>query len=177
VPTLMRDLQLLGSPASRALQWTILTAARAGEALGATRSEIKLPNEFARLARLPAHLAQGETWVIPAERMKEGKEHYVPLSEQALALIAGRKGRLFPGHERQMLDLIYDLRPGYTVHGFRSSFADWAAEHDYPQELREMALAHSVGDTVEQAYRRSTRLNKRREMMVAWSTFLFTRAS
>jgi integrase len=172
VPTLMRDLQLLGSPASRALQWTILTAARAGEALGATRSEIKLPNEFARLARLPAHLAQGETWVIPAERMKEGKEHYVPLSEQALALIAGRKGRLFPGHERQMLDLICELRPGYTVHGFRSSFADWAAEHDYPQELREMALAHSVGDTVEQAYRRSTRLNRRREMMIAWSTFV-----
>ena len=57
----------------------------------------------------------------------------------------------------------FDL--AYTVHGFRSSFADWAAEHDYPQELREMALAHSVGDSVEQAYRRSTRLNKKRDMM------------
>jgi len=69
------------------------------------------------------------------------------------------------------MDLLDKLRPGYTVHGFRSSFADWAAEHDYPQELREMALAHSVGDSVEQAYRRSTRLNKRREMMSAWSKF------
>jgi integrase len=85
--------------------------------------------------------------------------------------VSGRKGKLFPGHERQMLDLLSTLRPGYTVHGFRSSFADWAAEHDYPQELREMALAHSVGDSVEQAYRRSTRLNKRREMMGAWSQF------
>jgi integrase len=173
VPILMRDLQLLDSLASRALQWTILTAARASETLGATRSEIKSPNEFARLARLPAHLAQGETWVIPAERMKEAKEHCVPLSEEALALIAGRKGKLFPGHERQMLDLICELRPGYTVHGFRSSFADWAAEHDYPQELREMALAHSVGDSVERAYRHSTRLTRRREMMIAWSKFVF----
>jgi integrase len=173
VPLLMRDLQLHDSPASRALRWTILTAARASETLGATRSEIKSPNEFARLARLPAHLAQGETWVIPAERMKEAKEHYVPLSEEALALIAGRKGKLFPGHERQMLDLICELRPGYTVHGFRSSFADWAAEHDYPQELREMALAHSVGDSVERAYRHSTRLTRRREMMIAWSKFVF----
>jgi integrase len=177
VPALMRDLQSLDSPASRALRWTILTAARAGETLGATRSEIKSPSELAQLAKLAAHLAQGEIWVVPSERMKERKEHYVPLSEEALALIGGRKGKLFPGHERQMLDLIYDLRPGYTVHGFRSSFADWAAEHDYPQELREMALAHSVGDTVEQAYRRSTRLNKRREMMVAWSTFVFARGS
>jgi integrase len=103
--------------------------------------------------------------------MKEVKEHYVPLSQEALALIVGRKGKLFPGHERQMPDLLNELRPGYTVHGFRSSFADWAAEHDYPQELREMALAHSVGDSVEQAYRRSTRINKRREMMLAWSKF------
>jgi integrase len=173
VPILMRDLQLLDSPASRALQWTILTAARASETLGATRSEIKSPGEFARLVKLPSHLAQGETWAIPAERMKEAKEHYVPLSEEALALIAGHKGKLFPGHERQMLDLICELRPGYTVHGFRSSFADWAAEHDYPQELREMALAHSVGDSVERAYRHSTRLTRRREMMIAWSKFVF----
>jgi integrase len=62
--------------------------------------------------------------------MKEGKEHYVPLSQEALALAGGRKGKLFPGHERQMLDLLNKLRPGHTVHGFRSSFADWAANHD-----------------------------------------------
>jgi integrase len=101
--------------------------------------------------------------------MKEGKAHYVPLPEATLEVIAGRKGDLFPGHERQMLDLLNRLRPGYTVHGFRSSFVDWATERGYPQELREMALAHSVGDTVERAYRRSTRVNSRREMMIAWS--------
>ena len=171
VPALMRELQMHDSSAARALQWTILTAARAGETLGATRSEIKSASEFARIAKLPTNLVKGEIWVVPAERMKEGKEHHVPLSEGAVALIFGRKGKLFPGHERQMLDLLNKLRPGYTVHGFRSSFADWAAEHDYPQELREMALAHSVGDSVEQAYRRSTRINKRREMMIAWSKF------
>jgi integrase len=146
-------------------------AARASETLGATRSEIESPSEFARIAKLPISLIEGDTWVVPAERMKERKEHYVPLTKEVLALTAGRKGKLFPGHECQMLDLLNQLRPGYTVHGFRSSFADWAAEHDYPQELREMALAHSVSDSVERAYRHSTRLNKRREMMSAWSNF------
>jgi integrase len=165
----MRELERHGTPAARALHWTILTAERAS--LGSTRSEIKSPSEFARLAKLPNHLVHGETWVVPAERMKDGKEHHVPLPKAALTLIAGRRGKLFLGHERQMMDLLNKLRPGFTVHGFRSSFADWAAEHDYPQELREMALAHSVGDSVEQAYRRSTRLNKRREMMSAWSKF------
>jgi integrase len=167
----MRELRLLDSSPARALQWTILTAARAGETLGATRSEIKSPNEFARIAGLATTLVQGETWVVPAERMKEGKEHYVPLPHATLKLISGRKDGLFPGHERQMLDLLNKLRPGYTVHGIRSSFADWAAEHDYPRELREMALSHSVGNAVEQAYRRSTRVNTRREMMCAWSDF------
>jgi integrase len=172
VPALMGELQKHGSSAARALQWTILTAARASETLGATRSEIKSASEFARIARLPTNIVQGEIWVVPAERMKEGKEHHVPLPQEVLALIVGRRSKLFPGHERQMLDLLNKLRPGYTVHGFRSSFADWAAEHDFPQELREMALAHSVGDSVEQAYRRSTRINKRREMMLAWSKFV-----
>jgi integrase len=171
IPALMRELGAIGSSAAKALQWTILTTARAGETLGATRSEIKSPLEFSMLSQLAARFVQGETWVVPAERMKEGKEHFVPLSDEALALISGLEGKLFDGHQRQMLDLIHGLRPGYTGHGFRSSFTDWAAEHDYPQELREMALAHSVGDSVEQAYRHSTRLNKRREMMIAWSKF------
>jgi integrase len=171
VPVLMRELQMLDSSPARALEWTILTAARAAETLGTTRSEIKSASEFARIAGLTIDLVQGDTWVIPAERMKEGKEHYVPLPQAVLRLIAGRNGKLFPGHERQMFDLLNKLRPGYTVHGFRSSFADWAAEHDYPQELREMALSHSVGNAVEQAYRRSTRVKSRREMMSAWSDF------
>ena len=171
VPALMHELRMHDSSAAAALQWTVLTAARARETLGATRSEIKSATEFARIANIPMNLVDGEIWIVPPERMKEGKEHHVPLSQEAVALISGRKGKLFPGHERQMLDLLNELRPGYTVHGFRSSFADWAAEHDYPQELGEMALAHSVGDSVEQAYRRSTRINKRREMMIAWSKF------
>ncbi len=103
--------------------------------------------------------------------MKEGKEHYVPLVEPVLELITRRSGKLFRSHERQMLDLLNRLCPGYTVHGFRSRFADWAAQHDYPRELREMALSRSAGNTVEQAYRRSTRVNRRREMMSAWSDF------
>ena len=99
------------------------------------------------------------------------KELFVPLPQATLKLIGGRKNELFPGHEREMLDLLNKLRPGYTVQGFRSSFADWAAEHDYPRELRELALSHSVGNAVEQAYRRSKRVNSRREMMSAWSDF------
>ena len=79
--------------------------------LGATRSEIKSSIEFAQLAKLPNHLVQGEIWVVPAERMKERKEHHVPLSQEAVALISGRKGKLFLGHERQMLDLLIKLRP------------------------------------------------------------------
>ncbi len=77
----------------------VLTAARAGETLGATRSEIKSSSEFARIAGLAIDLVLGETWVVPAERMKEGKEHYVPLPRSTLKLIAGRSGDLFPGHK------------------------------------------------------------------------------
>ena len=91
VPALMRELQMHNSSAAGALQWTILTAARAGETLGATRSEIRSASEFARIANLPMDLVQGEIWVVPAERMKEGKEHQVPLSQEAAALIVAAK--------------------------------------------------------------------------------------
>jgi integrase len=139
VPALMRELHMLVRQ-PKALQWTILTAVRAGETLGATRSEIKSASEFARIAKLPSNFVQGETWVVPAERMKEGQEHHVPLSQAAFVLISSRKGRLSLGHERQMTDLLNTLRPGYTVHGFRSTFADWSPEHDYPQELARWRL-------------------------------------
>ncbi len=172
VPALMHELQVEGSVAAKALQWTILTAARTGETLGATRSEIKSPKEYARIAKLPVHLVRGDTWVVPAERMKEGREHHVPLTNEVLALIEDHKGKLFTGYIGQMMELLSKLRPGFTVHGLRSSFTDWAAENDYPQELREMALAHAVGDSVEQAYCHSTRLNKRREMMTAWAHYV-----
>jgi integrase len=177
VPELMRELQLDGSSPARALQWTIFTVARTAETLGATRAEIKSPNEYAHIAKMPIHLIEGDTWVVPAERMKEGREHHVPLTKEALALIEDRKGKLFPGYPGQMMELFGKLRPGYTVHGLRSSFTDWVAENDYPQELREMALAHAVGDSVEQAYRHSTRVNKRREMMTAWANYAMGKSS
>jgi len=173
VPALMRVLQVDDSSSAKALQWTILTAARTAETLGATRPEIKSPKEYAQIAKLSTHLIGGDTWIVPAERMKEGREHHVPLTKEALALIEHCKGsKLFPGYGGQMMELLSKLRPGYTVHGFRSSFTDWAAENDYSQELREMALAHAVGDSVEQAYRHTTRLSKRREMMTAWANFV-----
>jgi integrase len=154
VPALMRELKADGSVAAQALLWTILTAARSGETRSAERKQI-----------------QGDTWICPPEIMKEGREHQVPLSKEALALIGNRKGCLFHITRDGMKRLLGKLRPGFTVHGMRSSFTDWAADHDYPSELREMALAHAVGDAVEQAYRHSTRINKRREMMTAWSNF------
>jgi integrase len=173
VPELMRELQIDDSSPARALQWTILTAARTAETLGATRLEIKSPKEYAHIAKLPTRLIGGDTWIVPADRMKEGREHHVPLTKEVLELIEHCKGnKLFPGYGGQMMELLGKLRPGYTVHGFRSSFTDWAAENDYPQELREMALAHAVGDSVEQAYRHTTRLSKRREMMSAWTNFV-----
>jgi integrase len=154
VPALMRQLQTDGSIAAKALAFTILTAARSGETRNAERKQI-----------------EGDTWVCPPEIMKEKEEHQVPLSKEAMALIGNRKGRLFQITRDDMKRLLGKLRPGFTVHGMRSSFTDWAADHDYPSELREMALAHAVGDAVEQAYRHSTRINKRREMMTAWSNF------
>jgi integrase len=158
VPAFMRKLHADGSEVAQALQWTILTAARQNETLHAARKQI-----------------QDDSWVCPPEIMKakkeHRKEHRVPLSKAALALIGNRKGRLFDIARGEMQDLLSVLRPGFTVHGMRSSFTDWAADHGYPSELREMALAHSVGDEVEQAYLRSTMVNKRRELMEHWAQF------
>jgi integrase len=175
IPPLVHQLAADTSSPAKALLWTILTAARTGETLGATRSEIRTPKEYGRAAGLNPRAIDGYTWVIPADRMKERKEHHVPLVDEAVELAEGCGGKLFPGYPGQMMELLGKLRPGYTVHGLRSSFADWAAEHDYPQELREMALAHAVGDAVERAYRHTTRIGKRREMMVAWAAFAFGR--
>ncbi len=135
------------------------------------RSEIKSSSEFARIAGLAIDLVQGETWVVPAERMKEGKEHYVPLPRSTLKLIAGRNGDLFPSHERQMLNYSTRFAPVTLFTAFDRVLRIGRRNAGYPQELREMALAHSFGDAVEQAYRRSTRVNSRREMMNAWSDF------
>jgi integrase len=162
LPAFMRELAAFDTLAAKALQWTILAAARASETRGATWAEIG-----------------DNTWSIGADRMKEKTAHTVPLTAAMTALL-GTRGRpdelIFKSptgkalnHSRDMLDYVRDR--GYTVHGFRSTFVDWAAEHGFPSELRELALAHAVGDQVERSYRRTTLLNDRRAMMQAYSAF------
>jgi integrase len=152
--------QRSGTAAARALEFAILTAARAGEVTGATWSEID---------------EEGHLWTIPANRMKAGKDHRVPLSEAALRLLTGleRKGdRIFRVGVRRIWELLNTLRPGITVHGFRSTFSDWCAEQtNFPSEVREMALAHTVSDKVEAAYRRGDLFQKRRELAEAWAQY------
>ena len=153
----LRDRDHLGA---RALEFTILTAARAGETLGATWDEIDL------LAK---------TWTVPASRMKAKKEHKVPLSERALAILAKlprSEDRLFPLGGDMMRRLLKDLGSDVTVHGFRSSFRDWAAERSHlPEVVAELCLAHAVGTKVEKAYRRTDLFEKRRRLMAEWSAW------
>jgi integrase len=155
---------------ARALEFAILTAARTGEAIGSRWSEIDLT------ARL---------WTIPGARMKAGREHRVPLSDAAAAVLADlaaiRSGEyVFPGARtgRPLSNMALAMllrrigRGDLTVHGFRSTFSDWCAEQtNTPSEVREMALAHVVGDKVEAAYRRGDLFEKRRQLAEAWSRY------
>ena len=164
--------------AAMALRFTILTTARAGEVIGATWKEIDMA---------------AKVWAIPGPRMKGKKEHKVPLSDAAMKILrqAAELGQhpdapVFRGRkdgqplaEKALLDVLARLGRGdVTVHGFRSTFRDWAAEAtEYPREVAEVALAHVVGSAVERAYRRGDLMQKRIEMMAAWSTFLLGDAS
>lgn len=157
--------------AALALRFTILTAARTGEALGATWGEIDL---------------KGAVWTVPAARMKAGRVHRVPLSEPAIAVLAevaklraheGPDGPVFPGQKltlpmsnMAMLMLLRRIGRGdLTAHGFRSTFRDWVAEAtNYQGEVAEAALAHTLGDKTEAAYQRGTMLEKRRRLMDDW---------
>jgi integrase len=155
--------------ASLAFEFLILTAARTGEVLGAKWSEINLDEA---------------TWTIPASRMKAGREHRVPLAPHCIELL-GKAKRLaagselvFPGRSNDkpmsnmMLMIMRRLEVAYTVHGFRSAFRDWASERtNYAREICEAALAHTVKDKTEAAYRRSDLFEKRRELMAAWAAF------
>jgi integrase len=148
----------------------ILTATRTSETIGAMWSEIDM------------HAA---LWTIPPERIKAGKEHRVPLSAPALAILKrmakvrqGDAPFVFPGGKRDkplsnmaMLKLIDRMeRPDLTAHGFRSTFRDWAAERtNFPQHVAEMALAHAIGDKVEAAHRRGDLFEKRRQLMAGWA--------
>lgn len=151
---------------ARCLEFAILTAARPVEARGATWSEIDI---------------KARIWTVPAARMKAGREHRVPLSDAVLALLAGLprivgNDLVFPAPRGGVLS---DMTPGavlkrlgvpVTAHGFRSTFRDWCAEStSYPQHVAEMALAHTIGDKVEAAYRRGDLFDKRQRLMSDWA--------
>jgi integrase len=162
--------------AARALEFLILTAARTGEIIGAQWDEVDLDERV---------------WVIPEARMKAGREHRVPLSGPALAILkkmnemresdfvfpGGRKGK--PLSNMAMLAVLKRMgRDDLTAHGFRSTFRDWAAERtNFPREVVEMASAHTIENKVEAAYRRGDLVQKRRQLMEAWARFNEIRAT
>lgn len=166
----MKALREQEGVAARGLEFLILTAARPGEVTGARWDEIDL---------------EKAVWVIGADRMKSGKEHRVPLSASAIAVLqAMEQARVsefvFPGQKDKrplqtaaFLRLLERMNYGdLTAHGFRSTFRDWAAERTaFPREIAEAALAHAIGNKVEAAYRRSDLLDKRRRLMDAWAEF------
>jgi integrase len=167
----MRELGSRPALAARALEITILTAARSGEALGMTWSEVDLEQAL---------------WSVPAERMKAGVEHQVPLSAQAVTILKAVRPKRVKPHEfifqtsagkklsnMSMAMLLRRMgRDDITVHGFRSTFRDWAGETTvFPREIVEMALAHTIVSKTERAYRRGRSLEKRRELMDAWARY------
>ena len=159
MPAFMAELRDRNSLSARALEFTILTTARTSETIGGEWGEIDL---------------KARTWTVPANRMKAGKEHKVPLCERAVEILQGldqRRKQLFPLSNMAMLELLKGMRPGITVHGFRSTFMDWAHEQasfPFPKAVIDMALAHAVGDKVEAAYRRGDLFAKRKLLMEAW---------
>ncbi len=171
VAAFVADLRKREAMAARALEFTILTAARSGETFGATWKEIDL---------------DAALWTVPAERMKAGREHRVPLTPRAVEILnelaglgAGPDAYVFPGQREgrplstMAMDMILRrMKVDITVHGFRSSFRDWAGEETpFPRDVAEAALAHVVGDQTERAYRRGDALEKRRKLMLAWADF------
>jgi integrase len=176
VAAFMGELGQREAMAARALEFCILTAARSGEVLGLRWSELDLHKVL---------------WTVPAERMKAGRVHRVPLCDRAVAIVkqlaetatgefvfAGYK----PGKPLSNMAMEMMLRrmkiDDATVHGFRSSFRDWAGNvSSFPREVVETALAHVIGDKAEQAYRRSDALEKRRKLMEAWAAYCEPKAS
>jgi integrase len=172
LPAFMVALREQDGIGARALEFTILTASRTGEIIGATRDEAN---------------AAEKLWTVPAVRMKAGREHRVPLSSRAVAILEemtdprnGQHKFVFPGgkHGKPLSNMAMAQvlkrmeRDGITVHGFRSTFRDWAAERTgYPNEVVEMALAHAVSDKVEAAYRRGDLFEKRRRLMDDWEAY------
>ena len=170
IPALIAMLKNNSSISSLALQFTILNASRTGEVLNALRSEIS-----------------ESIWSIPASRMKAKKEHQVPLCKTSLEIILraqemdpnsrfifSRNGK--PLSNMAMLSLVREIISPVTVHGFRSSFRDWVAEEtDHSPEVAEMALAHTISNRVEAAYRRGKLLERRRLLMIDWEAFCYAK--
>lgn len=167
----MMALRKASGTAARALEFAILTAARSGEVRGANWDEIDL---------------QGGFWTVPGERMKAGRMHRVPLSAPALKLLkalprikgndllftAPRGGQL---SDMSLTAVLRRMDADAVPHGMRASFKTWAADHtEFPRELVEIALSHTVGNAVEQAYARSDMVERRRVLMTAWASFLDT---
>lgn len=171
LPAFMEKLRENATMGRLALEAAILTAARSGEVRQATWAELDL---------------EAATWTIPAERMKAGREHVVPLSAQALSLFERMKAHrrsssalVFPGQKRgrplsdmTLTKALRDMGSTETAHGFRSTFRDWVAEQtNWPADLAEAALAHVNSDKTVAAYQRGTMLEKRRELMAAWANY------
>lgn len=170
LPALMRQLSEHEGIAPQALRFTVLTAVRTNETIGARWPEIDLKRKI---------------WTIPAARMKAQREHRVPLSSAAVKVLQAlprEKGSefVFPGGKAgrglsnmAMLSLLKELRPDATVHGMRAAFRTWASERTKaPREVAEAALAHLVGDATERAYARSDLFVQRRALMARWATFV-----
>ena len=166
MPTFMAALGTRNGVAASALEFKILTTARSGEVRGMKWSEVDIA---------------AKTWTVPAERMKGGKEHIVPLCDRALAILETPQiGELvFPGMKGQPLSdmslsaVMNRMKVDATPHGTaRSSFRDWAGdETNFQHEVIEFCLAHGVDDETEAAYRRSTAIEKRREVLTAWEAY------
>ncbi|MGR4929293.1 tyrosine-type recombinase/integrase [Bradyrhizobium sp. CAR08] len=167
VPALMMKLRQETTTAAAALEWTILTAVRSDNTFAATWPEVDF---------------EKRVWTIPAARMKADADLRVPLTDRAIEILnnldattayifSGENPKKKLPHEK-MLKALKAIQPGLTVHGFRSTFKDWASEQtSYPNEVSEMALAHKVGGKVENAYRRTDLFNKRRALMDEWAAF------
>lgn len=169
-PKFMVELRQRKAPTARCLEFTILTAARSGEALGATWREIDFVERL---------------WRVPASRMKAGAEHVVPLSDAALAILEAVKpaspdqvDKVFAvqGAARSNMAMAMLLRRmayAVTTHGFRSTFRDWAGDcTHHPREVIEAALAHTIQNKAEKAYRRGTAVERRRALMQEWAEYL-----
>lgn len=171
----MQRLTIMAGVGAKALQFLIYTGARSGEVRGAVWNEIDF--ELA-------------LWTIPEGRMKSGREHRVPLPAQAVELLQslprfepteGQPDFIFPNSAGGQLSdmtltaLLRRMKVDATAHGFRSTFADWSAERtDFPVELREMALAHTLGDKTREAYQRSDLMERRRALMAQWAAYIHT---